>query len=605
MNVRIAKYRSWEKFVSLIALILVSTAVSFAANYYVSPMGDDSNSGSLSSPFETIQKGVDSSTPGDVVHLRSGTYRNLGFGSGDTNPPVVSLSASHSGNPGSYIVLRNYDGESPLIEFDGGGGIIANGGVSYFRIQGLTIKGPNSSIDLTTARSHAVRCSTARIPRYNGRGIAFWANTGSGQRNHHIDIVDTVVYDAPGSGIRVNGGDYLTIEDNTVYNCTWYTPSAESALTIADARSFDTNNGDKIIIRRNYVYNNYNRVPFFKGNANVPGNGDPNYGLCSSEEIVDGQGIYVTRSTNYTHGWTVIENNIAIRNGMNGITFHKSNRGLVVNNTVYLNGYSKVLDPAMATINWSGITINNAATAKVENNIIWGRGNNGLRQICDSPGCSNITISNNLYYNCDSSTLQGSNPFWNLDPLFVGGTGANEFDLQTNSPAIGTGLLANAPSDDFLGNARPGADSLVCIGAFEKEGSVSSFPSVFHLENLGHGKFLKSVSNEAELAPTSHTGSYTQWSRTTGGSGYFYLENQATSRRLKGESGSLPLETSGSDDLFLWRFESVSGDVYRLVNKYHEDNNTGTPNAWADSSDACRLNAGTGSWAQWEVVDAN
>ena len=46
----------------------------FAAEYYVSPTGSDSNPGTQASPFATVQKGANAASAGDTVWLRAGTY---------------------------------------------------------------------------------------------------------------------------------------------------------------------------------------------------------------------------------------------------------------------------------------------------------------------------------------------------------------------------------------------------------------------------------------------------------------------------------------------------------------------------------------------------
>jgi parallel beta-helix repeat protein len=590
--------------------ILVSAAKVAAVDYYVSISGSDENTGEMSQPFLSIQHAMNQVQPGDTVHVRAGTYRNEGFGEGDDNNSVVQLNNAHSGTENAWVTLQNYGNEKAIIEFDGSGGIIG-GNVSYLRIKGFEIIGPNQSIDLETARDVNVRCLDSRIKKYQGRGIAFWP---SGGVNHHIEILNNVVHDAPASGIRVNGGDYITIEGNEIYNTTWYTSAAESALTIADARSIDTNNGDKIIVRRNYVHHNYNRVAFYKGNSSGPGNTNPTYGDCSSHEIVDGQGIYITQSTGYDYGWTVFENNVAAFNGMNGITFHKSNRGKVINNTVYKNGITKVLDPVDGNISWSGITVNNAATAIVENNIIWGRGNNCLRRVCDTPGCSNITYSNNLYYNCNASTLQGNGSIWEKDPLFVGGVVAenalvSDYAITDSSPAIAAGLELNASTDDFINdNVRPGTDGLVSIGAFEKDFNTQEpvIPSVFRIENKGLANWLKSVTDDAVLVTNTQTGDYTRWTQVDAGNGFFYIENVATGKRLKGQATTIPLvASSNSGDYVKWSFVYAGDGDFYLVNKHHSENNTGTPNLWGDSRDDTMLSDKVGSWSKWIFVDAN
>ena len=91
----------------------------------------------------------------------------------------------------------------------------------------------------------------------------------------------------------------MTIEYNEVYNTTWWTSSASSAIVYAESIALDGDNGSeiKMIMRGNMVYNNWNRIPFYvtqlPDNAGGPG-GD--YGTASQDYILDGQGLYVTRS---------------------------------------------------------------------------------------------------------------------------------------------------------------------------------------------------------------------------------------------------------------------------------------------------------------------
>src|SRR5262245_14536553 len=63
-------------FVSLsICLALAgSVATAHAATYYVSPNGNDSSSGTQSSPFRTVNRGVSVLNPGDTLLVRGGIY---------------------------------------------------------------------------------------------------------------------------------------------------------------------------------------------------------------------------------------------------------------------------------------------------------------------------------------------------------------------------------------------------------------------------------------------------------------------------------------------------------------------------------------------------
>jgi len=81
---------------------LVVTDNAFSANYYVSPSGSDTNSGSIASPFQTIARAVTAAQPGDTVYLRQGAYR-------ETLTPI------RSGTSGSPIVFSGYPGEQAVL----------------------------------------------------------------------------------------------------------------------------------------------------------------------------------------------------------------------------------------------------------------------------------------------------------------------------------------------------------------------------------------------------------------------------------------------------------------------------------------------------------
>jgi Right handed beta helix region len=61
------------------------------------------------------------------------------------------------------------------------------------------------------------------------------------------------------------------------------------------------------------------------------------------------------------------------------------------------------------------------------------------------------------------------------NPLFVS-VGANDFDLQTGSPAIDAGTAIDAPAEDFVGSARPQGGRLD-IGAYEAGGAPREPPA--------------------------------------------------------------------------------------------------------------------------------
>lgn len=102
---------------------------------YVSPDGDDRNSGDISNPFHTIQKALNVVSAGETIYLRNGTYTG-------------SLSFKKSGTAENYITLRNYPGEKPYLTMKNGanGAILRLAGHDYIKIEGLEIGGFSSVI---------------------------------------------------------------------------------------------------------------------------------------------------------------------------------------------------------------------------------------------------------------------------------------------------------------------------------------------------------------------------------------------------------------------------------------------------------------------------
>lgn len=83
------------------------------ATFYVSPAGNDSNPGTFSSPFKTLERARDAvraingNMTGDIiVYLRGGTY---------TLDAPFELTAEDSGSNGYSIVYQNYADEEPVI----------------------------------------------------------------------------------------------------------------------------------------------------------------------------------------------------------------------------------------------------------------------------------------------------------------------------------------------------------------------------------------------------------------------------------------------------------------------------------------------------------
>ena len=495
-------------------LFFLLTSIVSSQDYYVDDQGSDSNPGSESSPFRTINKAIESVEAGGTIYVMDGIYRdesagvplvsfyedpsqqdtannNYVYSNGENlnNPHVVTINKSGNEIDG-YITLKNYPNHRPKIIFDGQGGIKLSANANYIIVEGFEVEGPSQSITYDQAimnrrnritLKESLNQNNNNHSYFSGKGI--W---GGYDAHHHIIIRNNIVHDTPGSGIRFNDSDHITIENNTVYNTTWWTSSASSAVVFAEtiAISEEENTDDiKMIIRGNTVYNNWNRIPFYM--SSFPDNAQPpseDYGSAGYSTILDGQGLYVTRSDPNYNGTFLFENNLCVNNGKNGINFDRSNASsaLIRNNTIYFNGAHDLVQDISESVEGNprhggqkvaGIKANFVKNVTVVNNIVETRFDTySALELFNVEGSR--FVNNNIFVN-GSISWGESNPSNMIDvsPEFVNPTELSDdasvmsdwetymnnvdFSLQSTSPAINAGMPEYSPQLDILGNARP------------------------------------------------------------------------------------------------------------------------------------------------------
>ena len=502
------------KYLSLSFLYFLLTSIIYCQDYYVDDNGSDSNPGSESLPFKTINKAVGFVEAGGTIYVMNGIYsdqsagvpivsfyedssqqdsagNNYVYSNGNNlnNPHVVTINKSGNEIDG-YITLKNYPNQNPKIIFNGQGGIKLGPNANYIIIEGFEVEGPSQSITYNQAimnrrnritLKESLNQNNNNYSYFSGKGI--W---GGYDDHHHIIIKNNIVHDTPGSGIRFNDSDHVTIENNTVYNTTWWTSSASSAIVFAETISTseeDNTDEIKMIIRGNTVYNNWNRIPFYM--SSFPDNAQPpsgNYGNASYSTILDGQGLYVTRSDPNYNGTFLFENNLCVNNGKNGINFDRSNgsSAIIRNNTIYFNGAHDLVQDISASIEGNprhggqkvaGIKANFVKNVTVVNNIVETRYNNySALELFNVEG--SIFVNNNIFVK-GSISWGENNPSNMIDvsPEFVNPTDFSDdasimsdwetymdnadFSLQSTSPAINAGMPEYSPQIDILGNSRP------------------------------------------------------------------------------------------------------------------------------------------------------
>ena len=480
------------------------------SSFYVSTTGDDSNPGTQTAPWRTIQHAADTVHAGSTVNVRGGVYEEL-----------VNIKTSGNATDG-YITFRSYPGETAVLDAehftpDARSAILTIHDKSYVRIEGFEIR------NFRTAEH-----------RLTPMGISVM---GAGS---HIELLKNNVHhieqtfpgrDAPGSGgngfgIAVYGTDAktpiseLVIDGNEVHNLK--TGSSESLVVNGNVTNFrithnvvhDNNNiGIDVIgfehtasdpavdqardgvVSGNLVYNIHSRGnPAYQNEENSDGiyvDGgtrilieqnimhDDDFGIELASEHKDRATSYITARNNLIYHCHTAGVSIGGYAPERGHTDHST----VVNNTLYDNDTSAT-GSGEFQMQW------NMADDIFANNIVYA-GARCLITLNRSQVDKNhppVAIDHNLYYCASgakastwvetSGTVTGFDKYVEstghdhhsrfLDPHFVDAT--KDFHLQSDSPAIAAGTTDGVPVGelDLEGSPRVKSGN-IDIGCYQRK----------------------------------------------------------------------------------------------------------------------------------------
>lgn len=475
----------------MMVLMFLGKGRVYAATYFVSPSGSDSNTGTESAPWKTIQKSANTMVAGDTVKIHAGVYNE-------------QVKPANSGTASQYITYANYgDGE---VIIDGQGGARSNcievTGKGYLQFLNLHLRNAG----------------------YSDLNSGFTAFAGS----HHL-ILDGLITEKSRFGIMLKGNktssetqantvSYVTIKNSTVRNNAAYGIFVYYKVT------------DTVIGPNNIIYNenSTNGVPNddqYGIDIDTDYPGDPANGArritVIGNEVYGNriQGIrpwnaqYLLIKDNYTHHngatgiqvedgcqYVIVEGNRSENNAqgyeyetgiwvdstVHGIVQNNRLKGnqiglmvtdskdvLVRNNFIYENNRAYSGSNIMGTVLSTGTT-----TVTLVHNSLWRNGvsdSRGNLSYCsktvvdgllknnifsesagENDGWINCAVTSdyNTFYNTKTLSMYygGGNKSWSayvsasgqdnhsktVDPLFAGANSGN-FTLQSNSPAINSG----------------------------------------------------------------------------------------------------------------------------------------------------------------------
>ena len=495
------------------ALTSVSLFAQSGASFYVSKSGSNSNSGSFTAPWLTIQHAASSVSAGATVYVETGVYNE-------------SVNFPASGTATNPITFTSYPGQTAVIDgtglaVSGTQGLINIVNQSYITVSGFEIRnyttssasptpvgiwvtGSGSGVQLLNNLVHNI--TTTSEKNGNAFGIAVYGTsstpitnitisgnqlynmkTGNSETMNvdgnvtYFTISNNIVHDNDNIGIDAIGFEkvgptgsdqakYGLISGNTVYNITSYGNPAYGNQYAADGIYCD--GCAYTIIERNTVHNtdlNMEAASEHKGH-------NSSYVTIRNNLFYDANTVGVSIG-GYASGvggsdHVVIVNNSLYNNNTKNqgaefqIQYHSTANNIFENNIVYAGSqnvwiYSYV-SGSTATANWNDYY--STAGYVSGTSIDWGKKSNYASYAAYQSG----------------SGQDKNSP--NTNPLYVNLTSnPPNLDVQSGSPAINAGSTSLTcsigycgsgtsiyGSTDYAGNPRVNSSGQINIGAYEQ-----------------------------------------------------------------------------------------------------------------------------------------
>ncbi|WP_201979913.1 right-handed parallel beta-helix repeat-containing protein [Hymenobacter rubidus] len=523
----------------LLALLLaMSFGPALAVKYYVAPTGNDTNPGTITAPFLTIQRAQTAVSAGDTVWVRGGTYMMTNANiSGHSTAAAGSYAyityLTKSGTAGARINYWAYPGEQPVFNYANVDPSIndtnttANPGAvpppyrlsafevtgGYIHIRGLEIVGLRVPLVGTTVNTLSICVSQSgatgnnifeRLSMHDGQAIGFYMTRGGNtlvlncdayRNNDNVNVNNTTGTkdggNVDGFGAHVN---QITYTGNVFRGCRAWQNSDDGFDCI-------TNNAAVTFENCWAFYNGY--TPKFVSRGDGNGFKAGGYGTGANPSVPNP----IPRN--------VVQGCVSVRNKANGFYANHHLGGLTfVDNTAYRNGGGS------SSANYNMLNRSNVSLATntdvagyghiVQNNISYSPAVAGADLTnCDpttstvdhntfAPNSVGVTVSPSDFLSIDTTLLRsprqadGSLPIIQTlrlaggSALIDAGTTANyptNFTYTGSAPDVGAYEYANlwtgALSTDWLtGGNWTGGVPVATLDALVPSVGVTRFPTV-------------------------------------------------------------------------------------------------------------------------------
>ncbi|MCM1020713.1 MAG: right-handed parallel beta-helix repeat-containing protein [Muribaculum sp.] len=180
-----------KKFLSTILVITTGFTSAIAADIFVSPTGNDSNSGSLNAPFLTIKKAIETAKAGTTIYLREGTYtptNNEIMKKGVESAYDCVYNLSVKGTADKPITITGYNDEKVIIDLSQiktdtriiGFYVKADyWHLKKFDITGIQVTQTGHTQSINVGLFGGSNCIIEQVNMHDGMGIGVYATRGS------------------------------------------------------------------------------------------------------------------------------------------------------------------------------------------------------------------------------------------------------------------------------------------------------------------------------------------------------------------------------------------------------------------------------------------
>jgi len=461
--------------VILMAVLSMQLAAS-GTTYYVATTGSDTDPGTASQPWRSIQHAVDWAYPGDTVIVRDGTYSGAQIGFSGLPGIPITLKAENRGKVKLNAIAPGWTRHNSILELEDWNSGIP---ISYWVVDGFEVDG-QSMYGCIDIRGYVPGDPASECVPAVGITVQYC-------HAHHAEYVDeskvpharTGIFDGSHSNALYA---YNETDHNTEHGM-YHSNSSDGGVIIGNVSHDNAgcgfhNNGDvslglpgivtNVIYEKNIAYGNGAGIGSFHGG---------------------GAAINLAAESR-----SLFKNNLMFNNHAGGMTFYQgegaqaSSDDRVFNNTIVMP-----VDGRFAVLLGDGAT-----NDEFYNNILYNANPRKGSYTLSSPVQPGFRSDNNIVCN-DRFNIDGetSDPLatigiaqWralanvdNEDGLRVydpnsipvaissltsifNNPGANDYNLKPGSPAIDSGVLLSEVEDDITGGVRP-AGAGYDIGAYE------------------------------------------------------------------------------------------------------------------------------------------